>query len=77
MGEDNPADFAERAWMVDEGKPYFFGGDRTEDAVGEEAMWTAESSIGRILVEFMGSGIDSGMDCTDKPQFSSRNESSD
>ncbi|MCG1002130.1 MULTISPECIES: TrmB family transcriptional regulator [Halobacterium] len=59
MGEDNPADFAGRALMVDEGTVLL--SVATDDAVGEEAMWTAESSIGRILAEFMVSGIDSGM----------------
>lgn len=62
MGEDNPADFAGRALMVDEGSVLL--SVATDDAVGEEAMWTAESSIGRILAQFMQSGIDSGMDRT-------------
>jgi hypothetical protein len=28
-------------------------------------MWTADSSIGRILAQFMQSGIDSGMERND------------
>ncbi|MFB1065160.1 hypothetical protein [Natrinema sp. H-ect4] len=30
------------------------------DTVAEEAMWRAGSSIGRILAQFMQSGIESG-----------------
>ncbi len=59
MDEDNPGDFAGRALMVDERTVLLSA--TTDDAVGEEAMWTAESSIGRILAQFMQSGIDSGM----------------
>ncbi|MDZ7746040.1 MAG: hypothetical protein U5K28_05830 [Halobacteriales archaeon] len=39
----------------------------TDDAVGEEAMWTSESSIGRLLARFMQSGIDFGMDRISDP----------
>ena len=63
MDEDNPGDFAGRALMVDEGTVLLSA--TTDDAVGEEAMWTSESSIGRILARFMQSGIDSGMERTD------------
>ncbi|WP_435115331.1 TrmB family transcriptional regulator [Halolamina sp. C58] len=63
MDEDNPGDFAGRALMVD-GDTVLLSAT-TDDAVGEEAMWTAESSIGRILAQFMQSGIDSGMERTD------------
>ncbi|WP_158855625.1 TrmB family transcriptional regulator [Halorhabdus sp. CUG00001] len=59
MGEDNPADFAGRALMVDEATILLAvatGGD----SVTEEALWTAESSIGRILAAFMQSGMASG-----------------
>lgn len=66
MDEDNPADFAGRALMVDEATVLL--SVATDDAVGEEAMWTAESSIGRILAQFMQSGIDSGMDRNGEPQ---------
>ena len=64
MDEDNPGDFAGRALMVDERTVLLSA--VTDDAVGEEAMWTAESSIGRILAQFMQSGIDSGMDRNDE-----------
>lgn len=59
MGEDNPADFAGRTLMVDDSTVLLAvatGGD----TVAEEAMWTAGSSIGRILAQFMQSGIESG-----------------
>lgn len=63
MDEDNPGDFAGRALMVDDRTVLLSA--VTDDAVGEEAMWTAGSSIGRILAQFMQSGIDSGMERTD------------
>jgi len=62
MDEDNPGDFAGRALMIDERTVLLSA--TTDDTVGEEAMWTAESSIGRILAQFMQSGIDSGMERT-------------
>lgn len=65
MDEDNPGDFAGRALMVDEGTVLLSA--TTDDTVGEEAMWTSESSIGRILARFMQSGIDSGMDRNGPP----------
>lgn len=64
MDEDNPGDFAGRALMVDEGTVLL--SVTTDDAVGEEAMWTSESSIGQILARFMQSGIDFGMERTDE-----------
>ena len=60
MDEDNPGDFAGRALMVDDATVLLSA--TTDDAVGEEAMWTSESSIGRIIARFMQSGIDSGME---------------
>jgi len=60
MDDDNPGDFAGRALMIDEGTVLLSA--TTDDAVGEEAMWTSESSIGRILARFMQSGIDFGME---------------
>lgn len=61
MGDDNPADFAGRALLVDETKVLL--SVLTDDGtVREEAMWTAGSNIGRILAQFMQSGIESGMD---------------
>lgn len=65
MDEDNPGDFAGRALMVDEATVLLSA--TTDDAVGEEAMWTSESSIGRILARFMQSGIDSGMARNTRP----------
>jgi sugar-specific transcriptional regulator TrmB len=59
MGEDNPADFAGRALMVDEAT-ILLAVATDEDSVEEEALWTAESSIGRILAAFMQSGMESG-----------------
>lgn len=59
MSADNPADFAGRALMVDEGIVLLAA--ETEDApVDEEALWTGDSQIGRILAQFMRSGMESG-----------------
>jgi sugar-specific transcriptional regulator TrmB len=63
MGEDNPADFAGRALMVD-GSTVLLA-VATDDAVGEEAMWTADTSIGHILAQFMQSGMESGRERSD------------
>ena len=60
MDEDNPADFAGRALMVDEATILLAVATEDDDAVDEEAMWTAGSSIGRILAQFMVSGMESG-----------------
>lgn len=65
MDEDNPGAFAGRALMVDAGTVLLAAA--TDDAVDEEAMWTFDSSIGRILARFMQSGIDFGMERTDDP----------
>ncbi|WP_181685781.1 TrmB family transcriptional regulator [Halorhabdus salina] len=59
MGEDNPADFAGRALLVD-GATILLAVATDDGTVEEEALWTAESSIGRILAEFMQSGMESG-----------------
>ncbi|WP_254763976.1 TrmB family transcriptional regulator [Natrinema marinum] len=61
MDEDNPADFAGRALMVDE-ETVLLSVATDDEVVDEEAMWTAGSSIGRILAQFMQSGIESGRD---------------
>lgn len=61
LGDDNPADFAGRALLVDETK-VLLSVATGDDTVGEEAMWTAGSNIGRILAQFMQSGIESGME---------------
>ena len=59
MGADNPADFAGRALMVDDAT-ILLAVATEEGSVEEEALWTAESSIGRILAQFMQSGMESG-----------------
>jgi sugar-specific transcriptional regulator TrmB len=59
MSEDNPADFAGRALMVDDGT-VLLAAETRDEPVDEEAMWTGDSSIGRILAEFMQSGMESG-----------------
>lgn len=61
MDEDNPGDFAGRALMVDDGT-VLLSVATDDDAVEEEAMWTASTTIGPILAQFMQSGIQSGMD---------------
>jgi len=66
MDEDNPADFAGRALMVDD-DTILLSVATADDGVGEEAMWTARSSIGRILAQFMQSGIKSGLDRNGPP----------
>lgn len=65
MDEDNPGDFAGRALMIDDATILL--SVATDDGVGEEAMWTARSSIGRILAQFMQSGIESGMERSGPP----------
>jgi len=60
MGEDNPADFAGQTLMVDDSTVLLAAVATAGDTVAEEAMWTAGSSIGRILAQFMQSGIESG-----------------
>ncbi|ACV12716.1 transcriptional regulator, TrmB [Halorhabdus utahensis DSM 12940] len=59
MSEDNPADFAGRALMVDD-RSVLLAVETDEGPLGEEAMWTGNSRIGRILAEFMRSGMESG-----------------
>jgi len=59
MSEDNPADFAGRALMVDD-RTVLLAAETDEAAVEEEALWTGDSSIGRILAAFMRSGMESG-----------------
>lgn len=67
MDEDNPADFAGRALMVDDATILLAVVDETGDGVQEEAMWTADTSIGRILARFMQSGMESGTDRSGPP----------
>ncbi|WP_123538196.1 TrmB family transcriptional regulator [Halosimplex salinum] len=59
MSEDNPADFAGRALMADD-RTVLLAAETSDEPVGEEAMWTGDSSIGRILAAFMQSGMESG-----------------
>ncbi|MFB6188284.1 MAG: TrmB family transcriptional regulator, partial [Halapricum sp.] len=68
MGEDNPADFAGRALMVDDAT-ILLAVSTDDEVVTEEAMWTADTSIGRILAQFVQSGMESGQqrDSDDRP----------
>ena len=59
MSDDNPADFAGRALMVDD-RTVLLAAEAEDEPVGEEAVWTGNSSIGRILAAFMRSGMESG-----------------
>lgn len=61
MSEDNPADFAGRALMVDD-RTVLLAAETDDALVQEEALWTGDSSIGRILAAFMRSGMESGRD---------------
>jgi len=61
MSEDNPADFAGRALMVDD-RTVLLAAETDDSPVEEEALWTGHSSIGRILAAFMRSGMESGRD---------------
>jgi sugar-specific transcriptional regulator TrmB len=61
MSEDNPADFAGRALMVDD-RTVLLAVETDDAPVEEEALWTGDSSIGRILAAFMRSGMESGRD---------------
>lgn len=61
MSEDNPADFAGRALMVDD-RTVLLAAETEEGPIEEEALWTGDSSIGRILAAFMRSGMESGRD---------------
>lgn len=58
MSEDNPADFAGRALLTDDRTVLLAA--ETDKPVDEEAMWTGDSSIGRILAAFMRSGMEAG-----------------
>ena len=59
MSEDNPADFAGRALMIDD-RTVLLAAETNDEPIEEEAMWTGNSSIGRILAAFMRSGMESG-----------------
>lgn len=61
MSEDNPADFAGRALMVDD-RTVLLAVEIDDAPVKEEALWTGDSRIGRILATFMRSGMESGRD---------------
>jgi len=67
MDDDSPADFAGRALMVDGATVLLAVATGSDEPVEEEAMWTAETSIGRILAAFMRSGMESGTDRQDRP----------
>jgi len=59
MSEDNPADFAGRALMVDD-RTVLLAAETDDAPIEEEALWTGDSRIGRILAAFMRSGMESG-----------------
>lgn len=59
MSQDNPADFAGRALMVDD-RTVLLAAETDDEPIEEEALWTGDSSIGRILSTFMRSGMESG-----------------
>jgi sugar-specific transcriptional regulator TrmB len=59
MSEDNPADFAGRALMVDD-CTVLLAAETVDAPVEEEGLWTGDSRIGRILAAFMRSGMESG-----------------
>jgi sugar-specific transcriptional regulator TrmB len=61
MSEDNPADFAGRALMVDD-CTVLLAAETVDAPVEEEGLWTGDSRIGRILAAFMRSGMESGRD---------------
>ncbi|MEF8831563.1 MAG: helix-turn-helix domain-containing protein [Halobacteriales archaeon] len=67
MSEDNPADFAGRALMVDD-RTVLLAAETQDGPVDEEAMWTGDSRIGRILAAFMRSGMESGREREDAEQ---------
>jgi len=66
MSEDNPADFAGRALMIDD-RTVLLAAETEEGAIEEEALWTGNSSIGRILAAFMRSGMESGRERQPEP----------
>lgn len=59
MTEDNPADFAGRALMIDD-RTVLLAAETEDGPIDEEALWSGDSSIGRILAAFMRSGMESG-----------------
>lgn len=74
MDEDNPADFAGRALLVD-GTTVLLAVSTQGGPVEEEAVWTADTSIGRILAQFMQSGMDSGVEGEGPPDAIPSNHS--
>ncbi|WP_436924993.1 TrmB family transcriptional regulator [Halosimplex amylolyticum] len=67
MNEDNPGDFAGRALLVDGSTVLLAAATERGEPVEEEAMWTADTSIGRILAQFMRSGMEFGTERGDGP----------
>jgi sugar-specific transcriptional regulator TrmB len=61
MAEDNPADFAGRALMVD-GTSVLLAVEPTDQEETEQALWTAGTTLGHILSRFMQSGMQSGIE---------------
>jgi sugar-specific transcriptional regulator TrmB len=66
MDEDNPADFAGRGLMVD-GSTVLLAVEPTDDGDSEQALWTAGTTLGHILAQFMKSGMQSGIEGQEPP----------
>jgi sugar-specific transcriptional regulator TrmB len=61
MEADAPADYTGRTLMVDEEAVLLSVVTPADEGVDEEAMWTAGTSIARILAEFVHTGMEAGM----------------
>jgi hypothetical protein len=61
MEADAPADYTGRTLMVDEEAVLLSVVTPVDEGVDEEAMWTAGTSIARILAEFVHTGMEAGM----------------
>ncbi len=61
MDEDNPADFAGRGMMVDD-STVLLAVEPADPEDSEQALWTADTTFGHILAQFMKSGMQSGID---------------
>ncbi len=65
MGDDRPGDYTGRTLMVDDEAVLLSVVTPDGDGVDEEAMWTAGTSIARILAEFVHTGMEAGMERRD------------
>lgn len=61
MDEDNPADFAGRGVMVDD-STVLLAVEPGDDEGSEQALWTAGTTLGHIIAQFMQSGMQSGIE---------------